>query len=157
MISNVGGDVDATVEERRLIREQIWKHLELEECILRLKSGQNWLKEGDLNTRFYHNSLKSKMRINYISLVIVNDGMVESVAEEKFHIKQHFMNFFKEQCFQRPVPGVCVSRGWLNRHQFFWSDLSWKMRLNMQFGTATGEKLQGRTNILWISSRTIRS
>lgn len=111
MITNFGGDVGATVEERRLVTKQIWKHLELKDCILRLKSGQNWLKEGDLNTRLFHNSLKSRMRKNSISLVNTNDGMVEGAAKVKFYIRQHFINFFKEPCFNRLVPGG-ASRGW---------------------------------------------
>lgn len=41
LISNYGGDVVAVVEERRLVSEKIWNHLELKECILRLKLGQN--------------------------------------------------------------------------------------------------------------------
>lgn len=39
LISNVGGYVSGAVEGRKVVADEIWKNLELKECMLRLKSG----------------------------------------------------------------------------------------------------------------------
>lgn len=103
--------MNVPVEERRIISEHIWKLLELKESMLRVKSGQLWLKEGDQNTRFFHKSLKCSLRKKCINTVHTKDGMVESVEEVKYHFRQHFMNLFKEPYGLGPVPeGLCFKR-----------------------------------------------
>lgn len=43
----MGGAVEKVIEDRRLASDEIWKNLEMKESMLRLKSGQRWLKEDD--------------------------------------------------------------------------------------------------------------
>lgn len=106
----MGGDVFGDIEARILVGDKIWKSLELKKSMLRMKSGQNWLKEGNLNTKYFHNSLKEKVRRNYLCIVAMPSRLVEGVKEVKLHIKDHFEKFFKEPCRLRPVPGGVVFR-----------------------------------------------
>lgn len=83
----------------------------MKEGMLRQKSGQSWLKEGDLNTRFFHNSLKDKTRRKAICSVETEAGTVEGVDDIKACIRNHFNNLYFEPCKVRPVPaGILFSR-----------------------------------------------
>ncbi|XP_058746654.1 uncharacterized protein LOC131619586 [Vicia villosa] len=104
LAENFGGSIDGLVEARREAFDEVRKTLILKESMLRLKSRQLWLKEGDKNSSFFHNSLKKRYKRNAISLLEGANGMVEGVVEVKEEVKRHFENFFKEEDCARPVP-----------------------------------------------------
>ncbi|XP_058757847.1 uncharacterized protein LOC131631081 [Vicia villosa] len=122
LVENFGGGIEGFVETRRKTTNEVWKTLSLKESMLRLKSRQLWLKDGDKSTRFFHNSLKKRYRKNAILVLEGRDGRVEGVEEVKEEVKNHFENFFKEEDFFRAVPkGLnlnCLNeedREWLER------------------------------------------
>ncbi|XP_050918598.1 uncharacterized protein LOC127136037 [Lathyrus oleraceus] len=59
----------------------IWRSLNVKKNIIRQKSRLSWLKEGDLNTSFFHNAMKDRFRRNAISFVNTDEGIVESIEE----------------------------------------------------------------------------
>lgn len=122
LVDNFGGNIDSLVSTRREATSEFWKCLFMKESMLRLKSKQLWLKDGDKNSRYFHNSLKERQRKNAISVLEGEDGRVEGVEEAKVEVKNHFENFFKEEDFNKVVvEGLgfnCLSendRSWLER------------------------------------------
>ncbi|CAM8904265.1 unnamed protein product [Rhodiola kirilowii] len=67
------------------------------------RSKVQWIKEGDANTKFFHNVLKSRRARNIINHITLNDG---SVSADRDVIKQEFVKYFKELLGQA---GPCSS------------------------------------------------
>ncbi|XP_058725667.1 uncharacterized protein LOC131596956 [Vicia villosa] len=104
LVENIGDNMEALVDSRRKVSKELWHNLNLKESMLRLKSSQLWLKEGDKNTRFYHNSIKDRQRISSISSLEGRNGRVEGVANIKKEVLCYFQEFFNEENNERPIP-----------------------------------------------------
>lgn len=87
LIDNHGGSIGRLVEERSKCVENLWNKMELKEGMLRHKSRQLWLKEGDRKSRFFHNSLKDHYRRNFINLVDSDGVCLEEMKEVKSEVK----------------------------------------------------------------------
>ncbi|XP_058784985.1 uncharacterized protein LOC131659881 [Vicia villosa] len=83
--------------------KNIWFNLKLKENMLIQKSRMRWLNDGDDNSRYFHNSVKERRRMNRICLLDSNEGVVATVNEVKDRVKNHFECKFKEECFERPL------------------------------------------------------
>ncbi|XP_058761311.1 uncharacterized protein LOC131634691 [Vicia villosa] len=103
LVDNIGDNVEALVSNRREVSKEIWNNLNMKESVLRLKSRQLWLKEGDKNSRFYHNSIKDKQRRNLISSLEGRNGRVEGVENIKNEVFCYFQDFSKEENRERPI------------------------------------------------------
>ncbi|CAK8531673.1 unnamed protein product [Lathyrus sativus] len=82
----------------------MWVKMDLKEDLLRNKLRQLWLKEGDSNSHFFHNSIKERQRRNFIMVKNVEDQVEEDVKRVKIEIKSYFENFFYDSNVERPVP-----------------------------------------------------
>ncbi|XP_058775831.1 uncharacterized protein LOC131650117 [Vicia villosa] len=111
------GVVDQRIENRNIsdhapirlnigqeVSKDICNSLNVKECMLKLKSRQLWLQEGDKNSRFYHNSIKDRLRRNSITSLEGRNGRVEGVANIKSEVFSYFQVFFKEENSERPIP-----------------------------------------------------
>lgn len=104
MMENIEGDIDPLVHDRREVSKELWNCLIIKESMLRQKSCNLWLEEGDKNSRFFHNAIKDRQRRNAITRLEGEDGRVEGVANIKEEVERYFHNFFKEEDYSRPVP-----------------------------------------------------
>ncbi|XP_058746451.1 uncharacterized protein LOC131619364 [Vicia villosa] len=95
---------EEVVKKRLKVAEDFWDNLNKKERLLRIKSRQLWLTEGDDNTCFFHNSLKYRRRRNSLCSINSTRGILEEVMEIKDHIFKHFEGFFKEEFCFRLVP-----------------------------------------------------
>lgn len=64
-----------------------------EELLLKQRAKINWLKEGDSNTRFFHNMVKGKRNRNRISIVKDNNGLIKEGDEVAAVFLAHYNAF----------------------------------------------------------------
>lgn len=101
---NIEGCVESLVHDRREASKEIWNGLKVKECMLRLKSRKLWLKEGDRNSKKFLNTIKDRQRRNAITSLEGEGGRVEGVENLKEEVNNFFLNFFKEEDHERPLP-----------------------------------------------------
>lgn len=71
--------------------------------MLRQKSRQKWLSEGDANISFFHACIKARRARNQIVALLVDDSWVEEVAGVKCEIQNYFSKQFDELDWERSV------------------------------------------------------
>ena len=82
------------VMEKELKREEL---LAREEELLGLKSRAIWIKEGDNNTKFFHNFPNHGRNLNTISTIKGMNGVMVSSFKEKTEAGESFLKIlFKE-------------------------------------------------------------
>ncbi|CAM8974802.1 unnamed protein product [Rhodiola kirilowii] len=77
------------------IQKRIWQLEIQEEKIWRQKSRISWLKEGDLNTKFFHSSATWRHNKNRISGILVNGSWVEDPELIKQAACEYFRSIFR--------------------------------------------------------------
>lgn len=92
--------IDKAVNEAQ---QMIWNNLHLKESLLKQKSRHKWIKEGDLNSRFFHGMLNMRRRRNNIVALVTGSGRVKKVHLVKAAAKEHFEARFSEQRGIRPT------------------------------------------------------
>lgn len=80
--------------------------MSIRERILIQKYIVKWIKDNDINSRYFYCLVKGRSRRNFIGYV-VNDIGVDTVVEVKEAIMEHFMEKFLEPGPDRPnIDGV---------------------------------------------------
>lgn len=67
------------LEKRKELTNSVWNKLLRKDILLKQKSIQKWLIERDLNTRYFHNVIKSRRKRNVILLMEIDRGLVDNV------------------------------------------------------------------------------
>lgn len=79
------GDVQGGINNgdfsRDEIKDEIWKNLYLKECLLKQKSRQKWLAEGNCNTKYFHAVMRERRRKNAILSIRNGEGEMSEKAE----------------------------------------------------------------------------
>ncbi|KAK7335971.1 hypothetical protein VNO80_28139 [Phaseolus coccineus] len=78
-------------EERRTLLADFNKNLFKQEAVVKQKARQKWLKQRDLNTKFFHSSVKWRKAKNELYGVIENGRW----CENKDVVKENVRNFFE--------------------------------------------------------------
>ncbi|MCI49844.1 reverse transcriptase, partial [Trifolium medium] len=60
-----------------------------------------WVKEGDMNSKYFHESIKSR-RKNNLAALKDGDQWIQGVEEVKGHVKNFFENNFSKRWEHRP-------------------------------------------------------
>lgn len=93
IVASMGGNIDSLVLDRSEASKELWNFLNIQECMLRLKSLNLMLKDGKQNSRFFYRSIKERQERNAITSLEGKDGRVEGVDNIKEEVKNYFLNF----------------------------------------------------------------
>ncbi|GKV07790.1 hypothetical protein SLEP1_g19511 [Rubroshorea leprosula] len=80
----------------------LWKNLRIKERMWQQKSRKMWLRDGDANTKFYHNCVKGRWRRNELNSIQVNGKQLREVGELKEGVAKYFQDLFTEYDRRRP-------------------------------------------------------
>jgi hypothetical protein len=97
-----GDDPDSLLTIREGLNRDFWRQLHHKESLLKQKSRVKWVKEGDSNSKFFHESIKSRRRRNHMVALKDGDNWIQGVEEVKDFVKDFFENNFSESRFDRP-------------------------------------------------------
>ncbi|CAI0556305.1 unnamed protein product, partial [Linum tenue] len=116
MLDGKEEDGPISVEDRSrrdTLKYDLDKVLLMEEVAWRQKSRENWLKVGDMNSRYFHGVVNHNRRRNFISSLKFNGTPVEGQSALKAAFVEHYSAVFKEEKKVRPFPasygGVTIS------------------------------------------------
>ncbi|XP_058750878.1 uncharacterized protein LOC131623901 [Vicia villosa] len=96
-------DSEGIMDKRREATARFWLNLRIKENMLIQKSRLKWLNNGDTNRRFFHIVMKVRRRHNFIGSINSNRGILDSVAEVKEEVFNHFEYKFRESDLYRPI------------------------------------------------------
>jgi len=91
---DVCGLVESEREERKTLLAELNKVKFEHEAVLFQKARQKWLKQGDLNTKFFHSSVKWRRVRNQLHGVYVNDIWCEDKEVVKDKVREFFADRF---------------------------------------------------------------
>jgi len=66
------------------------------------KARVNWVKEGDANSKFFHNIMSSRQRRNSIHMIQVDGVPVEGVQNIRTTVFNHFATHYRASTVVRP-------------------------------------------------------
>lgn len=96
---------DLDVEEQRKRKDlaaDLWRISNLQETLLHQKSRLKWIKDGDLNSKFFHSTINWRRRVNYVVGLNINGEWIEEPREVKKEIKEYFEKKFKDELWEAP-------------------------------------------------------
>jgi len=91
------------VEARFKGFHDLWDLLRARETQLFKQSRTRWLREGDVNSGFFHGSIKVRRRRNSILALRVGDRWVESVHEIRAEVRDFFKIHFSDTEVDHPT------------------------------------------------------
>jgi len=82
--------------------EDLWRILRAKVALIAQRSRLRWLKEGDVNSKFFHKCIKARKSRNSIKALRENDGWVVSPFEVRRKVVNYFTEHFAEDRWDRP-------------------------------------------------------
>lgn len=76
--------------KRREVTTSFWKETRCKEALLAQKSRTRWIKEGDINSKYFHYLMKYRRRRCSVVILRDNGELVEEVDEVKSFVKKQF-------------------------------------------------------------------
>lgn len=83
--------------QRGLVEQQVWKLAKAQESMCKQKSRVNWLRNGDLNTKFFHLVSKIRAKKNNMEELMCDGVWVEDPEIVKKKTMHFFKDIFKEE------------------------------------------------------------
>jgi len=82
--------------------EELFSLSQINSSICWQQSRMQWLREGDANSKFFHNIMSSRRCRNAIPFFLVNGVLVEGVANVRSTVFNHFSAHFQSTSVSRP-------------------------------------------------------
>jgi len=90
------------IEELHGYSEEMFSLTRINSSICWQQSRLQWLREGDANSKFFHNIMSSRSRRNTIPFFLVDGLLVEGVDNVRAAVFNHFSSHFKAHRVSRP-------------------------------------------------------
>lgn len=97
-----------TQNKRVRIKSDLLVILEEEEVLWKTRSKQNWLKEGDCNTKYFHTVANGRKQANSINVITDDNGVQLSSEDRK---RNYFFRYF-HRLFGRNEDRTCSMGDW---------------------------------------------
>lgn len=98
--NTLGLEEDEIIDRNRLsaelLRGMIWK-----ENMLYQRAKNRWIKDGDVNFRFYHCWINKRLKTNSLDGILADGRWIESALEVKSVVLNHFKNYSVRQCSRK--------------------------------------------------------
>lgn len=96
---------ELVVAKRKEVTSKFWKDIRIKESMLFQKSRARWIREGDVNSKYFHSLLRYRRKRSFLQLLDGRGRLMEDVSVVKSTIETHFQNSFVEHISNRPVLG----------------------------------------------------
>lgn len=90
------------IEDMRGITHDIQSLSRVNTCISWQQSRLLWLKDGDVNSKYFHSVLSSRRRQNSIVSLLVNGTLMEGIQPIRNAVFSHFIDHFAAHYTTRP-------------------------------------------------------
>jgi len=100
--SEVGALGEVEVQLRKDKFESLWRLLRAKDSLIVQRSRSKWLKEGDANTKYFHNCVKGRASRNQIKALFVEGEWVQSPSEIRRVVVEYFSNHVSTERWERP-------------------------------------------------------
>jgi len=114
MLDEKGEEGSLEEVEVRLCKEkfeELWRLLKAKDALIVQRSRAKWLKEGDANSKFFHNCLKSRMSRNTIKALKVDDGWAVSPLDIRRKVVEYFTSHMADIRWEQPrLDGVMFAQ-----------------------------------------------
>jgi hypothetical protein len=101
--SETVGLEEREVTDRKKLFDMLWKNLKNIDAMTYQRSRSRWLKEGDSNSRYFHNCIKARQRRNKVEALRTSVGWVEGPIPVRQEVVTYFRNHFANDEWQRPT------------------------------------------------------
>ncbi|GAU47483.1 hypothetical protein TSUD_265550 [Trifolium subterraneum] len=101
--SELAGLSGGEVEVRRLLFDELWVVLKSIDASIFQRSRSRWLKEGDVNTKYFHSHIKARGRLNTIYALLTDSGWVEGPINVRHAMMSFFQQHFANDEWNRPT------------------------------------------------------
>ena len=138
-------------EARKEARELYKKWTLLEEASWRQKSREIWLKEGDRNTKFFHQMANAHRRRNQLNRIKVHGRCLTKESEIKEEVSRTFQGLLTDPSeWKLSIDGLNL-RGWKSWMWRGWRSPSQRRRFLKRWKAVAERKRQARTVSQWPS------
>jgi hypothetical protein len=100
--SEVMGLDDMEVMARKKLFDDLWRILKNIDALNFQRSRSRWLKEGDSNSKFFHNYIKTRKRRNNLTALRTPRGWVEGPNLVRREVVAFFKDHFEKEVWRRP-------------------------------------------------------
>lgn len=101
-VDDVFGLEEEEVIERKKVSAELLRDLLWKEQMLQQKSKARWVKEGDMNSKYFHCWINRRAEINEIDGLMIGDRWVDEVDEVRREVFNHFKKQFEAVRSFRP-------------------------------------------------------
>ena len=90
------------IQERKVKFENFWRLLRAKDSMMVQRSRIKWLREGDANTKFFHNCVKGRASRNQVNAILVDGVWIQSPTEVRRVVVEYFTNHVSTERWERP-------------------------------------------------------